>query len=185
MNKSLKGLAEGLKSPRVLVIGGLCGILLIFLSSLFGSDTPQARGSEETVYETAEEYRSFLEESVSRIVYKLTGDSSAAVVITLESGIKYSYADELSEDNSSSRAENGEQSSESSEKSYVTVKTSDGGEQALLVAETLPRVRGVAIVCRGGDDAETAEKLEGAVMAALDITSKRVYIAGGADYEKR
>ena len=61
----------------------------------------------------------------------------------------------------------------------------DGGEQALLVTTEMPEVRGVAIVCEGGDSEAINEKIENAVTAALDITSKRVYIAGGSYDEKR
>ncbi len=61
----------------------------------------------------------------------------------------------------------------------------DGGEQALLVTAEMPEVRGVAVVCRGGDDELINEKIKNAVTAALNITSKRVYIAGGTDNEKR
>ena len=46
-------------------------------------------------------------------------------------------------------------------------------------------MRGVAVVCEGGDDEIINEKITNAVTAALNITSKRVYIAGGSFNEKR
>ena len=49
----------------------------------------------------------------------------------------------------------------------------------------MPEVRGVAIVGEGRDSEAINEKIENAVTAALDITSKRVYIAGGSYDEKR
>ena len=101
------------------------------------------------------------------------------MVITLESGIKYSYAD-ISEGISENKtASNSESTSSELKQSYITVKTADGGEQALLVTTEMPEVRGVAIVCEGGDDEIINEKIQNAVTAALNITSKRVYIAGG------
>ena len=103
----------------------------------------------------------------------------------LESGIKYSYAD-IREGVSANKTEsNFESTSSESKQTYITVKTADGGEQALLVTTEMPEVRGVAIVCEGGDDGETNEKIQNAVTAALNITSKRVYVAGGKSYEKR
>ena len=48
----------------------------------------------------------------------------------------------------------------------------------MLVTVEMPEVRGVAIVCDGGDNEYIAEKIQNAVTAALDITSKRVYICG-------
>jgi len=42
----------------------------------------------------------------------------------------------------------------------------------------MPQVRGVAIVCDGGDNQILNEKILNTVTAALNITSKRVYICG-------
>ena len=54
----------------------------------------------------------------------------------------------------------------------------------LVVTEIMPQIRGVAIVCELGDSPAIAERIQNAVTAALDITSQRVYIAGGAYNEK-
>jgi stage III sporulation protein AG len=43
----------------------------------------------------------------------------------------------------------------------------------------MPEIRGVAIVCIGGDNELIAQKIENTVTAALNITSQRVSIAGG------
>ena len=75
--------------------------------------------------------------------------------------------------------EKSDQSSQSKKQSYITVKTADGGEQALIVTEFMPDVRGVAVICSDGNSEATAEKIKNAVTAALNITSKRVYISGG------
>lgn len=184
MNDKLKKLTESVRSPKVLITIGILGMVLILLSSVFNFGGSEKEDKKETDTAVAE-YQAELKKNVEEIVYSITGDRNAAVVLTLENGVKYTYVDAVSSDSTESKAESSEQNRESMSRSFVTVKTADGGEQALLVTETMPRVRGVAIVCRGGDNEETAEKIENAVMAALDITSKRVYIAGGTDYEKR
>ena len=48
-----------------------------------------------------------------------------------------------------------------------------------MVTQNMPQVRGVAVICDGGDDIQLSEKINNAVCAAINITSKRVYIAGG------
>lgn len=48
----------------------------------------------------------------------------------------------------------------------------------MLVTTQMPKVRGVAIVCDGGDNERIAEKIQNAVMSALNISSKKVYICG-------
>ena len=185
MNDVINKITEKIKSPRVLVAAGLAGILLIFLSSFLGGGDKQKNDTPPDDGITAEEYRSELEQSVAEIVKSITGSDNVKVVITLESGIKYSYAD-IKEGISANKTESSFTSSSSeSKQTYITVKTADGGEQALLVTTEMPEVRGVAIVCEGGDDGETNEKIQNAVTAALNITSKRVYVAGGKSYEKR
>ncbi len=186
MNDVFKKLSVKLKNPRFLIIIGISGMVLILISSFLGDNSKKTESNtEEKTNITAEEYRKELEKSVSMLVESITGDSSPQVVITLESGIKYSYADvketTVEDESSSGRVSTGSEQKHS----YVTVKTADGGEEALLVTTQMPEVRGVAIVCEGGDNEIINEKIQNAVTAALNITSKRVYIAGGNSYEKR
>lgn len=168
-----------LKNPKLLVILAVCGILLIFLSSVFTDNKKTVNMAFDAKSYTATEYKASLEKSVKSIVTGITGDKKPIVVITLESGVRYSYAtiDEI--DSSSSSGNSSDQSSESKKQSYITVKTADGGEQPLIITEIMPEVRGVAIICSGGNQTATAEKIKNAVTAALNITSKRVHISGG------
>lgn len=184
LEKSKTALQEIKKKPRALMALGLIGILLIFLSTCSDGEEKNEK-SLVTGTVSAEEYRLSLEKSVKSIVKQITGDSNATVLVTLESGVRYSYAD--STETASSNTQSGTSAAESvnSAHSYITVRTADGGEQALLITELMPKIRGVAIVCIGGDNEIIAEKIKGAVTAAFDITSKRVYIAGGNGYEKR
>ena len=185
MNEVLQKYITKLKSPGLLLTVGLAGIVLICISSFIGGEKKDKENTLPTESFSVEEYRTGLENSISDIVKSITGSENVNVVITLESGIRYSYAD-VNEGTSENRTEsNLESSSSESKQTYITVKSADGGEQALLVTTEMPEVRGVAIVCEGGDDLQTNEKIENAVTAALNITSKRVYIAGGSSYEKR
>lgn len=177
MNEKIKNLT---KNPKLLIILGLGGIVLIFISSFFNKsdDKSQSTTTSESNY-TAQYYCETLEKNVKSIVTSITGDKKATVVITLESGIRYSYASTDETDTSSVTGSATDQSSESKKQSYITVKTADGGEQALIVTQIMPEVRGVAIICEGGNNEITAEKIKNAVTAALNINSKRVYISGG------
>ena len=164
----------------MLVIFGVGGILLIFLSSFFTSDKNDDKKITSTASGyTTEQYCALLEKNVKSIVTGITGDKKATVVITLESGVRYSYASADEIDSSSSTGSTNDQSSESKKESYITVKNADGSERALVVTEIMPEVRGVAIICNGGNNEIIAEKIKNAVTSALNITSKRVYISGG------
>jgi stage III sporulation protein AG len=178
MNDLLAKYKNKLKSPKTLIIIGIIGIALIFLSSITGGGDKKTDKPENTEI-SAEEYREQLEKDIKKIVKEITGSSRVEVIVTLESGIRYKYAD-ISEGTATDKTENDSISSSSEHKEgYITVKTADGGEEALLVTRQMPEVRGVAIVCAGGDNQIIAEKIENTVTAALNITSQRVHIAGG------
>lgn len=178
MNSILIKYKEKLKNPKLLIIIGMVGVLLIFLSGLGSKEETPAK--TQTVTEiTAEEYREKLQKDIKQIVKGITGSNKITVVVTLESGMKYKYAD-ITEGASTDKTEDNTTSSSSELKQgYITVKTADGGEEALLVTTQMPEVRGVAIVCLGGDNEIIAEKIKNTVTAALNITSQRVHIAGG------
>ncbi len=178
MNNLILKYKDKLKNPKVLVIIGIIGILLIFISSLF----PKKEELKETGVDmgiSSTEYREQLEQDVEKLVTKITGSKNVTVIVTLESGMRYKYAD-IKEDSTQDKSEERVKlSSSETKQDYITVKTADGGEQALLVTTQMPEIRGVAIVCMGGDNEIIAQKIENTVTAALNITSQRVSIAGG------
>ncbi len=176
MNERIKSIV---KNPKILIALGMLGIILVFVSSLFSSDDKSKESISNVDTYNSQEYRLMLEDDIKNIVTSITGDKNPTVVITLESGVRYSYVSANETDTSSASGTSSDQSSESKKQSYITVKNADGGEQALVVTEIMPEVRGVAIICVGGEIQATAEKIQNAVTAALNITSKRVYISGG------
>lgn len=176
MNDLLNKYIKIFKKPKVLIITGIIGLLLILFSSF--SDSGEYQGESKIPQITIEEYKTNLEEDIKSTVAEITGSDNVSVIITLESGIKYSYADTREEIISEKSEEDNKTSDNEIKAGYITVKTSDGGEEALLVTAQMPEVRGVAIVCDGGDNEYICEKIQNAVTAALDITSKRVYICG-------
>ena len=177
MNEIVSKYLKPFKKPKTVLIIGLVGIGLLVLSSLFSSGESK-KENMKTGEMTAEEYKTILEEDIKETVTDITGSKNVSVVITLESGIKYSYAD-IREETLTEKKENEKESTDNETKSgYITVKTAEGGEQALLVTTQMPKVRGVAIVCDGGDNERIAEKIQNAVMSALNISSKKVYICG-------
>lgn len=185
MNEAINKIKSFLKKPKLLIALGIFGIALLLFSTFFeGENSKESKTSVNNIAEV-EEYRKMLEEDVLKIVKSISGDKKATVVVTLENGIKYSYADSFNSQSSSSSGTNAKNESNSSSKTYLTVRGDDGVENPLIITEIMPEVRGVAIVCEGGNDAVLAEKISKAVMAALNITSKRVYIVGGNSYEKR
>jgi stage III sporulation protein AG len=168
MNEQIKNLKEILKKPKILIILGIIGILLIFLSSLGGDDKKVDATESETSFST-EEYKENLEKEVEALVKKISGSKKAQVIITLEGGIRYSYAESTEDTSSNKNESSGAFSSSELKRSFITIKTSSGGESALLISEYMPDIRGVAIVCAGGDDEEIREKVQNAVILQFKI----------------
>ena len=174
MNEAIIKLKQRIKTPKVLICAGLLGIMLIFLSTLSEKQEPQEVGNSFS----AEEYRAALQQDIEKTVQSITGSDDVTCLITLESSVEYSYA-ETEENRTQDKSGERDKSFDSENKAgYITIKTADGGEQALLLTETMPKVRGVAIVCYLGDNEVVAEKIKSSVTAALNISSKKVYICG-------
>ena len=176
MNDILKSYIQKLRSPKILVVLGLAGILLIALSSLSG-DTKKQKEAERDEF-SSEEYRDELQNDIKELVCEITGDRSATVVVTLDSSLRYSYADTREEAASNKTDDKAESSDSELKEGYILIKQADGGEEALLITAQMPEIRGVAIVCEGGDNEYIQDKIQKIVTSALNISSKRVYICG-------
>ncbi len=176
MNDVIKKYVKILKNPKSLIIIGIIGIALIFLSS-FGNDTEKVKTPTDSF--SVEAYKTALEKDIKKLVVGITGSRRVTVVITLESSMNYNYAEITESKNEEKNDQNSDEQKSEQKQEYITVKNADGSETAILISKQMPEIRGVAIVCQGGDNALLNEKIQNAVTSALNITSKRVFIAGG------
>lgn len=165
---------------RWILILGLAGIALIFLSGFFG----QKENTESTEIPDAyssEQYAQQLEENLLEIVRAITGEEDAQVMVTLESGARQVYATEEKRSAGNSEEQSNEstvrtQSNDDTETNYIIVKDSDGSQRALAVTEISPEIRGVVVVCGSSGDAELQQQIIDAVTTALQISSARVCV---------
>ena len=173
MKEKIEALLKNKKIDRIIFILGFVGIALIFLSSLSPKLESKNNNEKKETSFSAEQYQNAIEGQIRQIVAGIAGDSSAVVTVTLETGMNYIYADETKQNTE----KESDRQSEETEQTYITVTQADGTETPLILTEHMPKIRGVAIVCRINSE-ETATEIKNAVMAAFDLTSKRVYIAG-------
>lgn len=180
IRNSLNSFFEKDKSRKLIVISGLAGIVLIFVSSIWGGKgkTP-VKNDEESL--GSGRYEEKLERSLESIVSSIKGAGNSKVLVTLENSTETIYATEEKKNKEASEDRtNGEttrkKESDDCEKKYITVKDSEGTERALAVTEIQPRVKGVIVVCTGGDDPIVQQRIIGAVTTALNISSKRVCV---------
>lgn len=183
----LSRLKEYTKSPRFikgLVVVGLVGIVLILLSDLFqGKAVDNQQPTTEIQYVSLAEYENQLEQGLAEIISSINGAGKTRVLLTMESTVEQVYATNknLAQNNSTNSSNGNLPSSDNdtqAESTYITVELSDGTEQTVLVKEIQPKVRGVLVVCAGGDVSIVREKIIDAVTKALDISSSKVSVAG-------
>lgn len=134
-----KKLFESDKVRKFVIIAGIIGIALIFLSTYidFGSFA-KGKGEEFSVTTYSTEIQSDLQTVISQI----EGAGKTNVLLTMENSVEYVYLDDS------------------------TTKTK----------EIEPLIRGVLVVCEGGDDPVVVERVTEAVTKALDISTAKVCI---------
>lgn len=169
------------KYTKIIIFLGLAGILLIFLSGLFKGEPQKATETKKAPVITADQYAEQLQQNLSQIVSSIQGAGSSKILVTMEKNTEYVYAmqekrnTQTQEDNTNSSTVK-KQDTDNTETSYILVKDSDGSQKALPVTEVQPTVKGVVVVCQGGDNPEVQQNVINAVTTALNISSKRVCV---------
>ncbi|MCL2487953.1 MAG: hypothetical protein FWE80_04650 [Oscillospiraceae bacterium] len=179
IKKWISGLKSG-QGQKILVAVGLAGILLIMLSSLLPDKQPEPPQVVASI--TAEQYAAQLEERLSGILSQIEGVGSCRVLVTLENGVEYVYAYQQKSDSGREENTNADSSkysqSDNLEQSVILVDTGNG-RQGLLVTEIQPTIKGVAVICQGGNDPEVKARVTETVKTVLNITEARVCVVPG------
>ncbi len=142
------------------LIGALLalGVILVAVGAFMQNDDKS--GSIETFSRT--EYEKEIEERIAKIVSEIGGITEVSVMVTLESTVSYSYAE-------NDKGENSE---------YVTIRDKDGSESGVILSENTPSIRGVAVVCKGGEIPQKRLEIIKLVSAILKLPENRVYVGG-------
>ncbi len=173
-------LQKGNHWTKIVVIAGLIGMLLLLLSSFWPKSSGSKSAAEQTTQMSTEEYAGKLEEKVQQIIGQIHGVGTAKVMVTLENGVENVYAnsEKKSTDNTTDSNTSGSNKATDKNNTEETVVVIDGkdGKQALVVTQKEPTVKGVVIVCDGGDNLKVKQDVIEAVTTALKITSNRVSV---------
>lgn len=157
---------------RMLCVIGLIGVVLIGASSFFEKEEMSLADTEDV----STQYITALEQRLEDMVSAVTGAGKTKVMVTLENGVEYVYANEEKTNSDHTTHDSGSVSdSDDSQRTIVTVDSGDG-KQGLLVTEIQPTVRGVVVACEGADNERVCELVTAAVKTALNITDKRVCV---------
>ena len=155
----------GDKGRKLIIAGALAVMLLLLLSTV---SCGGKRESSSVRSENAEQIEAKLEERLCDLISEIEGVSDIRVMVTLDmtSGAVY--------EKNESYSRSGTESGNLSENTATEVVLA--GSEPLQVSTIQPKVRGVAIVCGGGDDPIIREKVANTAAKALNIGISRVYV---------
>lgn len=163
-------------SPQMLIAVIL---LAAGAAALFFSEFSDGEKVVDTVSSTAldktdsSEYERELENRLASIISAIDGAGETRVMVTLESGSEDIYLHDFDYgENSNSEGKNSVERKDE----YVIVDGSSG-EEGIVVRVAEPKVRGVAVVCRGAGSDTVRQQIIETVTALLDISSARVSVA--------
>ncbi len=180
---SITSFLKSEKGGKVILAVGVLAIVLIFASTYFsggsGASALQTQSGQTQIL-SADEYAAQLEKKLTDIVGSIAGAGDCKVMVTLENGIQYVYAqEEKTSENKTQDSTNSTTRTEESgdqEKSYIIVDNGSG-KQALVVTEVQPTIKGVVVVCQGGGDPTVQQRVINAVTTALAVNSTKVCVA--------
>lgn len=173
---TIKSLNMSSKNKYMIIIG-LIGILLIFISTI----SPQKSNKNQETNEITDinTYSIALKNELEDTISKIDGAGKSKVFLTFERGYEYIYAktDKKTADKKESTKSNEHTADEKSsgEEEYIIVKT-DEGEEPLIVTKIEPKIKGVVVVCKGGENEIVVNKITQAVSISLGISESKICV---------
>ncbi len=171
------------KALSFIVILGLVGIALIFISSYI---RPPSDDSEETVEESnvsfseLATYRDEISEELGNMLASMDGVGRTKVMVTIDGTSRNIYATDVDvNDRETSRKSGTDENADkqnTEKKSCIVIKQKDGSEKALTVGQLMPEIKGVLVICDGGDDESVCKNITKAVSAALNISESHICV---------
>lgn len=158
------------KKVLVIVFVGFLIIVLIFLSELDFS-TAEENAKKHGEYNNTE-YCLYLENKVTEIIEAIDGAGKTKVMITLSETTEYIYAT----DDKDTRKQTDSTNDSNTQNDYVIIEK-DNNDTGLLIKTIEPKVRGIAVVCEGGDNISVQNQIYSVVSAVLNINISRISIA--------
>lgn len=170
LNSKLKGFLSKIKNKKAffIVIMGISGIILIFLSEIIPNDDNVNMKNLDNLSIDMSDQEIFIESRLEEAVSKIYGAGKTDITITYDSSKEIFYAENFSENKNSS---------ESEKESEIVIIDGENGEEPVIIKTDEAKIRGVLVVCEGGENPLVREKIIEAICALLDIPSNKVSVA--------
>ncbi|MEG0545889.1 MAG: hypothetical protein RR552_01750 [Oscillospiraceae bacterium] len=169
-----KKMLENIKSQKrlfIIVILGVIAITLIVLSEIFPKENAKTINEEKISTKVSEStYDEKIQKTLKEIIENIDGAGKTKVMVTLQSSSENYYA----KNNKSENKKNGETSENKSEESFVIDKSSE--LKGIIIKTDEPKVRGVVVVCEGGENPKVKSNVTIAVSAALGLGTNNICV---------
>lgn len=155
---------------RTFVIIAAAIILIVLVSFAFkdsGEKTEKTVQMPDTA-DIAVLTEQAVEEKIKSMVESIDGAGSASVSVSLESTGTIHYAQDIDEKK--------ENDSISKDSEYIYTEGTNGSPDGLVIRVDGPVIRGVAVVCDGGESAVVKGEIKSMISSLYSIGSDRIYV---------
>ncbi len=174
-----EGLAKYIKSLQKTGIKNYywLGALLLFgvILLLFGdTETKEIQPPEEKI--VIEELEAEYEQRLVRLIEQVDGAGATQVMVTIESGGEKVYAKAQNSDEQINSGPDDIDTKVGYSTDYIIVEDENGNDTALVEKEYEPSVKGVAVLCEGGDESAVVADITELVEVVMGISSNSVFV---------
>lgn len=156
------------KKLFLMCIAGILAVLLIFLSEV----SYKKEKKEVTINNNTDLYCENMEKKIENIISSINGAGKTKVMITIDETEEYVYAN-----NNRVNKKSGEKNNDSNIQSDYVLIDNNGNDEGLLLKTIEPKIKGVAIVCEGGDITSVQQEIYSTVSALLNINTSQIQVS--------
>lgn len=167
------------KKKIILILCLVTGLSMMLISGFVSSSSKKQKNKDINFNVSGYEHK--LEERLLDLVEEIDGVGKAKIMVTLESSIEYIYAqerrektDKISDFKDKTPLKLQERNDE--EKKLMLVDGPSGRRQALIKTEIQPKIKGVVVVCQGGNEPLVNQQITNVLTTVLNISSSRVFV---------
>lgn len=165
MNIKSRLLTTNIRKNALTALLVICGIVLLVISAL---PVKEKSGSEKSRLDI---YVESTEKRLTSAVSAIQGAGKSRVFISAENTFETVYANNASI--------NEGPSGKVTEKSLAYAGNSSYTSEPVVVKELCPAIKGVLVVCEGGNDPSVKEDIINSVSIALGISKNKIHVTGG------
>lgn len=172
MDKKIEKIKDLIKKDKKLafmLLLAIIGVVLLIGSEFFNKE--KSDQNLKTSIDTSE-YAENIEKKLVEIISAIDGAGNVSVMVTVETSEENVYARQVKGDEQT----DSEKSALQYEYEYIVVKSGTSAENGMLLKVIEPNIRGVAIVCDGGDNASVRENIINTVSAVLNIKTNKISV---------